>query len=472
MVKKADDRVPSERELLADRSNLTHGQLAVWTAQRRAAAVARFNRVVLYDLEGRLDTAAFQRAFRALVDSNDALRTVVLEQDGAPQRQLLASIEGGLSQLDFSAEQDPDATLQGWLAERCSGVVFEDGQPLFHSALIRLRSSVYVWYLNQHQLITDIASTALLCRRMADLYGLAVRGELDRDIHYPDYAEYVTFERRHRETGVYKHSRNYWSSKLAEPVPRLDFFGRLHEQHGGSYTLSCSLGIERSERLRELARTPGHFLHSLALSRYLGFVTLLFAFVYRASGSQQLRIGAPFTSRSTQQFDDTVGLFSEVCPLQIEVDPADSLNGLLQRLRKEIKTVLMQAQPGVSCTVADHPCQVMFDYVSIDCIRFRGLSSQLRWLNSGCGGSGSSLRLQVLDYVGCDGTVLQFEMDAGSFDAEQARQIPDRFVALVDAFLGDRDRMLADIPWPAVEPAVELLHDIDEIPSDSIAEPI
>lgn len=470
MAKKVDERPKSERDQLAEQTNLTHGQLAVWAAQRRAKANARFNRVVLYDLEGRVDTAAFQRAFRALVAANDALRIVVVEERGVPQWRTLPAIEGGLSQLDFSAEPDPDATLQAWLADRCAGLLFEDGQPLFNSALIRLRPEVYVWYLNQHQLITDITSTALLCRRMAELYNRATRGDLERGIGYPDYADYVTFERRHRETGVYQHSRSYWSAKLVDALPPLVFFGRQPEPKAGSFRLSCKLGRERSERLRELARTPGHFLHSLELSQYLAYVTLLFGFLHCASGRGLLRIGAPITSRSTPQFDDTVGLFSEVCPLQVEVQPTDSLSALRGKLMKELKTVLMQAQPGVSSCVADHPCQVSFDYVNIDCTRFRGLSSRLRWINSGCGGSGSALRLQVLDYVACDSTVLQFEMDAGSFDAGHARRIADSFDRLVNAYLDQPGLPLAEIALPEPASDVSPVLAIESTPGDLVAE--
>jgi hypothetical protein len=468
MAKKPEEIVPSEREKLAEQSNLTHAQLAVWTAQQRDPTPGRFNRILLFDMEGRVDTAAFLRAFRVLIDSNDALRTVVTAQDEVPERHLLPTIEGGLSLLDFSAEADPDATLDRWLSERCSGDQFEAGQPLFQSALIRLHDQHYAWYLNQHQLITDAVSTALVCKRMADLYGRALRGELEPIVRYPKYDVYIDFERRHRESAVYLHSRSYWTRKLAEAPATLQFFG--HTPTPVSVPLSvraqpltrrvsCALGAERSKCLRDLARTPGHFVGSLELSQYLGFATLLFAFVYRASGDPRLRIGAPFSSRgASHAFDDTVGLLSEVCPLQLDVQDDETFASLLQRLKKEIKTVVMHAQPGVSCAVADHPCKLQFDYVSMGCVRFRGLVSHLRWLNSGCGGVGAKLRLQVLDFADCDqGMMLQFELDGDSFDTEGARLVSEQFLAVVDAFLQDRDSKLSQLPVQVVEPVEDTL---------------
>lgn len=481
MPKKPENTIPTERELLAEDSNLTHGQLAIWTAEQQDPTPGRFARILLFDFEGRLDTAAFQRGFRALVETNDALRMVVEAQDGVPQRRLLPAIDGGLSLLDFSADKDPEKTLSDWLGDRCrSG--FEAGQPLFHSALIRLGEQRFAWYLRQHQLITDGVSTSLVCRRMADFYGRALQGQLGSLAAYPAFEDYVGFERRHRETAVYNHSRNYWGRKLAKEQSPLRFFGHGEDAaaecaEGASEAqpdsqnvrVSCTLGPERTLKLRELARIPDNFLQSLEMSQYLGFATLLFALVHRATGDASLRIGAPFTNRSADQFLETIGLFSEVCPLQLEMAEEDSFQMLLRKLMKEIRTVLMHAQPGVSCAVADHPCQVMFDYVALGCVRFRGLTGKPRWVNSGCAASGTKLRMQVLDFAGCDNITVNFDLDVAAFDEQQQALFGDRFMALLDAYLADGSQLIADIFLPDGSvvapslPQVEAQHDEREL---------
>jgi len=470
MPKKPETHIPTERELLAEDSNLTHGQLAVWTAQQQDPNPGRFARILLFDFEGRLDTAAFQRGFRALVETNDALRMVVEEQDGVPRRRLLPAIDGGLSLLDFSADKDPDATLAEWLGDRCrSG--FEAGQPLFHSALVRLGEQRFAWYLRQHQLITDGVSTSLVCRRMAEFYGRALQGQLGSLAPYPAFEDYVGFERRHRETAVYNHSRTYWGTKLAEELEPLQFFGAAaSEGDGDSHRVSCTLGPERTRQLRELARIPDNFLHSLEMSQYLGFATLLFGLVHRATGDDLLRIGAPFTNRTADQFQETVGLFSEVCPLQLQVSDDDSFQVLLRKLMKEIRSVLMHAQPGVSCVVADHPCQVMFDYVVLGCVRFRGLTGKPRWVNSGCAASGTRLRMQVLDFAGCDNITVNFDLDTSAFDEQQQALFGERFMALLDAYLADGSQLVSEVFLPDGGSAVAQVQNADAESDEPLVE--
>jgi len=100
MPKKPEIRTPTEREILAEESNLTHSQLAIWTAQQQDPNPGRFARILLFDFEGRLDTAAFQRGFQALVETNDALRMVIDEEDGAPRRLSRASCVPGMAQSE------------------------------------------------------------------------------------------------------------------------------------------------------------------------------------------------------------------------------------------------------------------------------------------------------------------------------------------------------------------------------------
>lgn len=451
MPKKPAQRTPTARENLAEQSNLTHAQLAVWLAQTQASAPGRFNRVLIFELDGRVDGNAFQRAFRALVESHDALRlTVAADTDGVPQWHLLPVVDGGLSLLDFSADADPEQTLQTWLRDRC-GSGFESGQPLFHSALIRLGEQRHVWYLNQHQLITDGISTALVCKRMADLYAKTCSGNLEPLPSYPRFKEYVSFERRHREAPVYNHTRNYWETKLAQHAAAPVFFGRSRAEQpsaGPRERVIIELGPESSAGLRELCRVPGHFLNSLGFSQFMAFVTLLFAFVQRATGQDLVRMGAPFHSRGHGLFDETVGLLSETCPVQLQVEPKVTLQNLLRAVLKEVRSVLMHAQPGASCAVAEHPCALHIDYLSLGCNRFRGINSRVLQVNTECGNPGTLLHLQVLDFSACDSITLQFTLDPEVFGERERALLTAQFPALVDAFLHQRDTPLADIELP------------------------
>jgi hypothetical protein len=74
---------------LYQRSNLTKHQWLIWLGQKLDPQVPLYNTAVTFTLSGKVDRAHFQKAFQTLVDSSDALRTVIHETDGTPQQKVL-----------------------------------------------------------------------------------------------------------------------------------------------------------------------------------------------------------------------------------------------------------------------------------------------------------------------------------------------------------------------------------------------
>ena len=62
---------------------------------------------------------------------------------------------------------------------------------LFDSALLKLAPDTFVWYLNQHHLITDNWSVSLLYRQLQDYYGQLLKGDLADLSALPGYLDYA-----------------------------------------------------------------------------------------------------------------------------------------------------------------------------------------------------------------------------------------------------------------------------------------
>ncbi|MBO0800030.1 MAG: non-ribosomal peptide synthetase, partial [Blastocatellia bacterium] len=82
---------PSPGQLLAlDKagSNLSRNQLLVWTGQKLQPDVPLYNMVHTFTISGAVDAKHLQNAFQTLLNSSDALRTVIEEIDGIPQQRV------------------------------------------------------------------------------------------------------------------------------------------------------------------------------------------------------------------------------------------------------------------------------------------------------------------------------------------------------------------------------------------------
>ena len=242
---------------VADRSNLTTSQFLIWLGQKLTPDVPLYNMAHTFTIEGALDPALYQQAFQALIDGSDALRTVIVEEDGVPQQRVRAQLQVTVAQIDLSGEPDPDAAFQYWLNQRrLHNFVLSDG--LFDSVLLKLGPQRWVWYYNQHHLTVDVLSVALIFRRMSELYQQAQAGTLDAAPAQPAYADYVAHERAYRQSAQADRAQAYWQEKLAQPLEPVTFYGQTG--HGAGTTtrrVPCALGPERSQALRAIAEQPG-----------------------------------------------------------------------------------------------------------------------------------------------------------------------------------------------------------------------
>jgi hypothetical protein len=63
---------------------LTQSQLSIWLGQKMHPDIPLYNMVHSFELDGKLDKAAFQMAFQELIRKTDSLRTVMREVNGEP----------------------------------------------------------------------------------------------------------------------------------------------------------------------------------------------------------------------------------------------------------------------------------------------------------------------------------------------------------------------------------------------------
>ena len=120
-------------------SNLTTAQHLLWLGQKLAPESPLYNMAFLFTLFGEIEPDHFRAAFQALVERSDALRMVIEEVDGVPQRRVLSRLDYEIPILDFSDRENPEVEARVW-AEKRSQNLFDLSERLFDTVLIRLRS--------------------------------------------------------------------------------------------------------------------------------------------------------------------------------------------------------------------------------------------------------------------------------------------------------------------------------------------
>jgi len=339
---------------------LTKSQLMIWTGQQLAPQSPMYNMAMIYQIKGSVDAANFCKAFEALVQETEALRMVVRLDEDTPMQYLCKEINYEVTHLDFSDEVAPRAALQAWAQAR-SLQLFDLSTCLFDTVLVKLSDTQYAWYFNQHHLLTDGWSLTVLYKRMSALYALVLEGKLGEIVSQPSYFNFVEKEHRSRHSDAFQKADKYWQNKaeILNEVPKL--YGASVEQSSGTAKrVLVDLGAARSKAIKALATTPELRAFTTHLSLFNMFATVLYAYLHRVSGQEDIVIGTPSHNRTTSAFQQTAGMFIEIFPMQTEVYASASWMDLFKQVRTEANQYFRHAQLGRSSANLSGSFNVLF----------------------------------------------------------------------------------------------------------------
>jgi len=436
----------SDVDAVCARTNLTKNQFLVWAGQKLQPGVPLYNITALFTIPGPVDREHFQAAFQALVDGSDALRTVIEEVEGLPQRRVVPQVRYEVEGLDFSGAADPEGRLRAWATARAQEP-FELGGRLFEAALVKMAEARFVWLFKHHHLISDAWTIALSVRYATEFYRRSQRGELGAGEGLPPYEAYVAYERQQRETALYRKAKAYWERKLAEEIEPLTLYGNRGPRRTARVErISQDLGMERSRRLRALAASEVVAGGSANVGLLSLFVGLFLTYLYRISGNRRLALGTPILNRPSRAFKDTLGLFMQFAPLHVSLAEGETFTSLIPKVRQELYEVLRHQR----YTTANPPQRRNYEVV----FNYNHSNNPVGWHFDGAvvstesvhpGHENDTLALQVHDYDAAGSFVIDFDFHCEVFTPEQRQQTIGHFLRIVDTFCEEPGRRLAQV---------------------------
>lgn len=418
----------------------------IWMGQKLHPDVPLYNMAITFYIDAPIQADLFSHAFTTLLSKSDALRTIIREADGVPQRVVLEDPPVELLQLDFSQAADPDAALQRWTEERSRQMLSLENS-LLDSALIKLSDHKFAWYLNQHHLINDGWTAAIVYRRMAEFYKLALEDNLHTAPNLPAYADYVVYEQKQRQPEKHTKIRSHWEKKAVKKIETPAYYGESpRTSTTAGERVNWDFGRKRSEKLREIARRKDIYLLYEDISLFNIFATLLTALLYRISGQTEHIIGAPSHNRPSAAYKETIGLFIELFPLHITIDKHETFLSLIQKMNHEKMDFLRNAGPGMSSPELNSTLSVILNFINSSFTDFNGTPISSQWHFPGHGDAGHLLRLLVHDLDQSGNFQLCFEFNDGAFTPAQRELTIQHFLKLADAFLANDQQPINTVP--------------------------
>ncbi|MGE5215836.1 MAG: amino acid adenylation domain-containing protein, partial [Chloroflexota bacterium] len=449
-----------------EQSNLTNNQLQVWLAQNLVPEAPIYNLAVALHIEGEIDPDHFSRAFRILVDSSDALRTVVEEYDGIPVQRILPQAPAMIDFHDFSEDPEAEARARNLMAARCE-IPIDWRRTAYDTTLIKIAPKHFAWYLNVHHIVCDGWSFEVIYRHMADLYRASVEGRLPDRVALPAFADYLDYERDFRCSLRHKKAQAYWSQALAHGGESVNFYGKLPLRATTRVRrISHELGADRTARLKSAVAASTGASESAALFNV--FAAALVGYLYCLNAGDDYCIGVPFHNRrSHSAFKETIGFFSEVLPVRVTLAEDETLASLSKKFASEVRKAMRYGQHSVTNPVFKRLYDLTLNYHVSAFSDFAGIPARPEWLHNGHGDE--SLGIHIRNFASSDSLTVDFDLHDAVFDEPDGERVVAHFMRVVDTFLQDPEKRVRTLSLTSQEEARHLLlqwHGQPEVPSD------
>ena len=278
-----------------------------------------YNTPSAHRLKGDFDVDAFRAAFKAMVQRQPTLRTVITSE-GPDHRQTVLDtvpVNLGLEDLSGLPADAREHELMRRLHEVIDRPIPIDEAPLFRARLYRLAPEDHVFLFMPHHIVWDGWSFDLLYEEISELYA----AELQRrpavlpvlPVTYVDYARWhgAWMQGEECESQV-----GYWRCRY-EDLGRPEAIPTDHPRTAGMTGRGAVewIHVDRvlTERLRKVALDCGATLNMLLLAVYSAMLT-------EVLDRPEMVLGIPVRGRLVGEVENVMGFFNNLLPMPIRVE--------------------------------------------------------------------------------------------------------------------------------------------------------
>lgn len=424
-------------------TGLTRNQFLIWLGQQTTPDLPVLNELTVVLIDGAIERSVFDRAFQTVIDSTDALRTVIHPVGGLPRTEVLDPLAFSSEFIDMSDEPDARETLDAWARRQVDSMLDLSRRP-FDSTLVKLSDAQYAWAILHHHILSDATSLAIVVGNTGEVYRRMLAGEPLPSFESPSFEAYVEFEQAQAGSDRHGERKRYWESRTSNPPDQLSFYdGRVLGAENGlrRARLQLDLGLELSESLRRFANQRGIRLMSGDLSMFSVMAGAFLTFLHRLSGQDVIAIGVPWRNRR-REFAETVGLMMEQDPLVVSIDEGETFASLNRKVQREAVGA-MRHLPYAAGNPGGRVYDATFNYVKIPLTTFGDLAIDPRWYRPSFGSG--SVDLQVHDLAGSGEITLSFDFNASLFDPAHRRAAVDHYLHCLTTLIEDPDQEVGSI---------------------------
>ncbi|HJP37733.1 MAG TPA: amino acid adenylation domain-containing protein [Gammaproteobacteria bacterium] len=324
---------------------LSFQQQSFWVLNQLYPSMTGSNEQFVIPLDGPVDIGRLEKAWNAVLERHEVLRTVFRETDSGVRQVVLPhrNVSLPVSVIDKTDVEDKGAGRFMAAAQAAIGTSYDlTAGPLINACLYRFSAQHAKLLVNAHHIIADGLSIRIIRDELVRRYDLSAQSETGQSLPPAmQYSDYSIRQRAESHGDGWERNLDFWRVALKDAPDRTTLPSRPvivsdDQWQGHQARIGFVIDAATADSLRALSRRSSATL----------FMTLLAAFrvlLIRYSGQNDIAIGSPVTSRDTAMTQDMVGCLVNNVMFRNRVADDEPFADVLERERISALAALQHA---------------------------------------------------------------------------------------------------------------------------------
>ncbi|TRU46908.1 MAG: amino acid adenylation domain-containing protein [Microcystis aeruginosa Ma_QC_Ch_20071001_S25] len=315
--------VPVNRE---DDIPLSWAQERLWFVNQLEGESGAYTIDLTMRLRGNLNIKALEKAFQAIIQRHEPLRTQFKLKDNQPIQAIASNVN-----FTLPVVQSQPLQVEQLLIEAVSEPFNLESGSVLRVKLWQVKTEEYVLLLAIHHIAADGWSIGVLIDELSAYYRSFCTGtKADLPDLSIQYADFALWQRQWLTNEVLDRQLSYWKQQLTgvpllhqlptdRPRPAIQSF------RGGTERLQ--LDSQLTQQLKKLSQESGSTLFMTLLA---GFAVLL----SRYSQQTDVVIGSPIANRNRTEIEGLIGFFVNTLVLRFDLSQDPNFEDFLTQVRQ------------------------------------------------------------------------------------------------------------------------------------------
>ncbi|MEM9917822.1 MAG: condensation domain-containing protein, partial [Bacteroidota bacterium] len=280
---------------------LSHAQKRLWVVSKSIEGNDAYHDPQAIWLKGQLDHALLEKAFQAIIQRHEILRTIFVEQDNQPMQAVLAQVDFQLP-IIIGEEGAEEQAIRSFIHP------FDLGQaPLLRAGLVQLSKERHILLIDMPHIVSDGPSLGILMRDLVAVYN----GEALQPLKV-QYKDFAIWQNKLQQETAFQQQADYWQQKFASLPQRLN----LQTDFTRPDSLSFEGRAVRFELDSDLSTDILAQVRSQQATTFIYFLTCFNVLLHRLTAQECIVVGAPVGNRDQRALEEVVGCFLNTLPFK------------------------------------------------------------------------------------------------------------------------------------------------------------